>query len=288
MSTATGPSWRPESSSGHEVRDHDGATTAENLSGADAASVEYTNGPPLPSLSQWFAQGTDAEVTSLAPVVAVSSPVAAPSLPVSEDRWQPPGLATPPESTVPGDTFGVFAGATPKPLASRVESLRHPLNRVKKGHLAILGVALLAGVIAVGSLALRQQSVAKQWQLRDHQELQRNQALAAGLSASQSHVGTLNTQITTLQNQLSAVANAKEQALDQNTVLSKAVTAASAVANQLSTCVNDTNTVINDIDESLSTGTVVSTLQSDAGVAQQVCSSAQSANNGLQQSLSGG
>jgi hypothetical protein len=87
---------------------------------------------------------------------------------------------------------------------------------------------------------------------------------------------------------LSAVANAKAKALDQNALLIQLTNEAGTVSNELSTCVDDMDSLITEIDNDLSDLYYNDPyLQSNADAAGQICSTAQQDNQQLQSTLSG-
>jgi hypothetical protein len=91
-----------------------------------------------------------------------------------------------------------------------------------------------------------------------------------------------------LTTQLSAVANAKAKALDQNALLIQLTNQAGTVSNELSTCVDDMDSLITEIDNVLSDLSYNDPyLQSNADAAGQICSTAQQDNQTLQATLSG-
>jgi hypothetical protein len=171
-----------------------------------------------------------------------------------------------------------------------------------RGAVPVLAVALFVGMVGAGVVAVRQNSTAGQWRRLDESAVSSNRLLSRNLlSANQavttadasirslnSHVTRLNGQIGGLQNQLSAVANAKEKALDQNALLTRLTNAAGVVSNNLSACVSDMDSLLNEIDTDLASLSYNDpNLQSNANIASENCSTAQQENEKLQAILSG-
>jgi hypothetical protein len=156
----------------------------------------------------------------------------------------------------------------------------------------ISAACVLAVLMIVASvIAVQQHNVANKWmndynaevhdyhaEVHDYQtEVHKNTALYATLVSTQ--------------NQLSAVSNQKEKALDQNAVLTTAAQEAETVTSELNGCVNDMNTVANDLVD-VAEGTYFPSFSTDGTVAQQSCAKAQTDNQTLsgflQQALSAG
>jgi hypothetical protein len=209
---------------------------------------------------------SDSEVTTplvtdeIAPMAALPVRVAHYRAPTAIPSVQPPVTANKPENIARPKETGTF---------------RH--NGWAIGAVALLAVLL----VVAGALAFQQRSTANKWMHSDQQEVQRNTTLTASLSASRK-------QTSSLQSQLSAVSSQKEKALDQNAALTTALQDATGVANDLDTCVTDTQAVISDMVTIAQTDFVTASEDTDATTAGQVCAQAQTANDGLQQVLSGG
>ena len=160
-------------------------------------------------------------------------------------------------------------------------------SRRKRVPIILVSVLCLL-LIGAGVLAFQQHSVADKWMHNDQQEVHKNAALSSQVSSLHGQVSNLNGQVSNLQSQVSAVSNQKEKALDQNAVLTSALNDAAGVANDLNTCVNDTEVVLTDVSDSLSSGFVSPSLQSDATTSGEVCRQAQTEESALQAVLSGG
>jgi hypothetical protein len=165
----------------------------------------------------------------------------------------------------------------------------------------ILAAVFFVSTLGTGLVALKQNAVAGQWRQHDQTEVARNHVLSTRnqvlstdlvsahttITALDSQTSKLNGQVKSLNTQLSAVANAKEKALDQNAVLTQLTNEAGTVANDLSTCVDDMNSLLTEIDNDLSDLYYNDPyLQSNAETAGQVCVAAQQDNEQLQSTLS--
>jgi flagellar biosynthesis chaperone FliJ len=93
--------------------------------------------------------------------------------------------------------------------------------------------------------------------------------------------------VTKLQGRLSSVADAKEKALDQNTVLGRLNSEADAVSQQLSTCVDEMNSFLSELATDLDNGVYDPNLDATASQAHVDCASAQTDNDELQITLGG-
>lgn len=269
MSGSSFQGWRTDPTGRHQLRYHTGYQWTDHVSdlgvvGSDA----YEATPDFVSRRVGDTATPEPDLTTHLGALVPTSPLMTEVVGSAISSTQEPGPPYPP------------------PPRIAVRSVR--LRWVKRWHLLTLSLVVLGGLIAVGLLGLQQRNVAQEWQHRDQQAIVRNQRLTAGLTATEARVKTLNKNMAALQAQLSTVANQKEKALDQNALLSQAVTAAGAVASELNGCVDDLNGVLNDITESLNTGFIVSSLANDANTAQTVCTAAQSDNQQLQQTLAGG
>jgi hypothetical protein len=154
-----------------------------------------------------------------------------------------------------------------------------------------LTAALLASVL----IAVQQNSVAGKWRSRDRVEVARANALSTQLTAAQKSVATLNSRVAALdvrqaqlKNQLSAVANAKEKAIDQNTLLAQVNAEAGVVAEKLNTCVNETNAWLAEFNTDVQGNIDDPYLVPNADAASQDCAIAQQDNQQLQTILGNG
>jgi uncharacterized membrane protein len=140
--------------------------------------------------------------------------------------------------------------------------------------LVIVAAVFLIGSIVGIVVAVRQGSSASGWRQDDQKAL-------AQLAKAQLSVESLNTQ-------LSAQANAKEKALDQDTLLTKVVNSENTVSNELNTCVNDMNQFLTTLGTDLEDGNANDpTLTQQSNAAQAECTKAQNDNNALQSTLNG-
>jgi uncharacterized protein YlxW (UPF0749 family) len=152
---------------------------------------------------------------------------------------------------------------------------------------------IVAGIFFVttvvfGIIALQQSSSARQWRKDDQRAVAQLAVAHASITSLNSQVDALNGHVSTLNTQLSAEANAKEKALDQNTVLSQLVTAEGTVSTELSTCVDDLQTFIDTVaTDSADDNFDESTLSAESSTASTDCNQAQSDNQSLQSALSG-
>lgn len=157
-------------------------------------------------------------------------------------------------------------------------------------------LAVVAALLAIGLIAIawNQNATARKWRHNEQIEASRNADLTSRLTAANASVTNLSTQVTALQGhvshlktQLSAAANAKEKAIDQEVVLQRIASDAGRVSDELSGCVNDMRSLISEIAGDISTNAYDPSLEQNAAVAGEACSSAQNANSALQSELSG-
>lgn len=165
------------------------------------------------------------------------------------------------------------------------------MPNLRGGPLAVVAALLVIGMLAI---AWNQNSTAKKWRHNEQIEATRNADLTSRLTAANSSISNLSAQVSTLQGhvshlrtQLSAAANAKEKAIDQEVVLKRVASDAGRVSDELSGCVNDMRSLISEIAGDISTDSYDPYLEQNAAVAGEACSSAQNANSALQSELSG-
>jgi hypothetical protein len=268
--------WFVDPTGRHQHRYFDGESWSEHVAdegvtgldppGESAAStgVDEAASPaarPVPDPDDWQATATPIALASAKPVVQV---LEARVLPAETTRPAPDGR-------------------------------RARFRRVRRWHLGVAASVLLVASVVLGLCFRQQHSVASQWQQRDRQhlalyqeEVLRLQQTSAALADSKSQVATLTKKSSALATQLSRVANEKAKAIDQNTVLGKALTLSGHVAGELNTCVDDMQTLLTDISAVINLGANPAQLQVDANVAGQDCTTAQTDNSRLQQTLAGG
>jgi TolA-binding protein len=140
----------------------------------------------------------------------------------------------------------------------------------------------------VGILAIQQSSTASKWRKADNQAIAQLALAHTAIKSLNSQISQLNGHITSLNSQLSAIASAKEKALDQNTLLAQTVSAAGAVSSEVSTCVDDLNLFLSTLGTDLEAGDYTDpTLTEEENTASSTCTKAQSDNQSLQTVLSG-
>jgi len=192
-------------------------------------------------------------------------------------------------------------GATVPPGGEKVDSVVPK----KRRRLAVVGPWVLVAILAMSGgtatyFAFHENSVAKQWTHEYHMAIGRLNTANASIQTLNGEVGTLQGkvgsldgqvgslqgQVGNLNGQVGAQANAKEQALDQNAVLAKIVSAEATVSNELNTCVNDMQTFLNTLSTDASTGNINDpTLTDQANTATTDCNQAQSDNQALQSAI---
>jgi hypothetical protein len=184
------------------------------------------------------------------------------------------------------------------PAAGRIGSphRRLPVSAPSLSALRGKPVIVIAAVLAVAliAIAVNQNSVAKKWRDHEHVEAARNQTLSSRLNEANATLTTMSAQLSSLQghvsrlkSQLSAVANAKEKAIDQETLFKEVAVAAGRVSDALSGCVNDMRGLISEIAADVSSSTFDPYLESNAASAGDACAYAQNANAALQNEISG-
>jgi cell division protein FtsB len=189
-------------------------------------------------------------------------------------------------------------GLTPATQSSVVGVAPMPYSPVyakpkRKRRIPPLVAWILAGVLLVttvifGVIALQQSSSAKQWRAADQRALAQLAAAHSAITSLNSQVSSLTSHVDTLNSQLSAEANAKEKALDQDTVLSQLVSAEGSVSTELNTCVEDLQTLISTVSTDLGDGNYDDpSLSIESTTASTDCNQAQSDNQQLQTALSG-
>ena len=147
---------------------------------------------------------------------------------------------------------------------------------------------LLITTVVFGAIALQQSSSAKQWRKDDHAALAELATAHASIRSLNVKVSTLNGHVNTLNTQLSAEANAKEKALDQNTVLTQLVNEEGTISTELNTCVTDLQTLITTVGTDLGDGNYTDpSVSEESDTASSDCEQAQSDNQALQSALSG-
>lgn len=264
---------------GHSIRP--GAVFCDQCG---AAMVEKNEAVAIPgaSISESRPQVDNPEPRTVDAIEQSQSPGSkdlAPTVtaPVSVARYQAPSLNL--ASSQPG-MHVEYPTVTSQPRKT---------GKFRRNRVSIILVSILCLLlVGAGVLAFQQNSVANKWMHDDQQEVHKNAALSSQISSLHGRVSNLNGQVSNLQSQVSAVSNQKEKAEDQNAVLTSALQDAANVADQLDTCVTDTQVVLSDISDSLNSGFLSPSLQSDADTAGSVCSQAQTDDNALQQVLSGG
>ena len=248
--------------------------------------------PPEAHPGQTPTQGPGADPLDPGPFpTGLPSAWNSPALPVQT----PPG-AYPAQQTAPGlpvpQTVGFIApvGAIPTNPA-----IFHPLkSKSKKGRRIppmvpwiVAGVFFITTVV-FGIIALQQSSSASKWRQDDQKAVAQLALAHSSIKTLNSEVSTLNGHVSTLNTQLAAEANAKEKALDQDTVLSQLVSAEGTVSTELNTCVTDLQSFISTVGTDLGDGNYNDpALSSESGTASSDCDQAQSANQTLQSALSG-
>jgi hypothetical protein len=161
----------------------------------------------------------------------------------------------------------------------------------------LIAAACILAVLLIGAsvVALNQRDSANEWKKNDQAEVHKYKSEVASYNSEVSSYNSevsknnqLSSTLVSTQSQLSAVANQKAQALDQNSVLTASLNDAANVATDLSTCVSDTYNVITAITNESNLGYYDPNLLSEATTAGQTCHQAQSEESSLQQTLSGG
>jgi hypothetical protein len=157
----------------------------------------------------------------------------------------------------------------------------------------VAALALLIALVGTAVIAVRQNSVAGQWQRDEQQAVAQDHLLTTHLAADDAivkslngHVSKLDVQISSLQSQLSSVATAKEKAIDQTTVLGQLITAAGVVSGELSSCVDNMDQLVSEISNDVTNNLYDPNLQANATSADDQCSTAQQDNTQLQSILS--
>ncbi len=155
----------------------------------------------------------------------------------------------------------------------------------------MVSLLLAAGLIAI---AVNQNSVAKKWRNNERVEAARSQTLTSrltdannSLTAMSAELTTLHGQVSHLKSRLSAAANAKEKAIDQETLFKTVAIDAGRVSDALSSCVNNMRGLINEIARDVSSQSFDPYLEQNAAAAGNACAYAQNANSALQSELSG-
>jgi len=161
--------------------------------------------------------------------------------------------------------------------------------------------AAFAAVIVVvaatlGSMAQHNNDVAKKWRTLDNEQAVVTAQVTNQLQTANSNIVTLNGQVKTLdgqlgsdQSQLSTVANQKEKAIDQTTVLATLVEAAGQVADDLDSCITSSQQLESEISGAGSSpsSAEISGFLSQATQVDQTCGQAQAANQDLQSIIQG-
>jgi hypothetical protein len=253
--------------------------------------LEFSDDPAKPPPLPW-AQGAQG--------VAVTPTGSRPQLPLSEAPSIDVG--TKPIVSAPAQLAQLRA---PTVILGEVRPTRRRRRRVQlswRGVVPVLAVVFFLGMVGAGVVAVKQNSTAGQWRSLDRTAVSSNRLLSKSLSSAHlaittadtsirslnAHVSRLDGQINGLQTQLSAVANAKEKALDQNALLTRLTLEAGTVSNELSSCVDDMDSLLSEIDNDLASLSYNDpNLQSNANIASESCAAAQQENEQLQSILSG-
>jgi hypothetical protein len=272
------PGWYPDPSGRHQERYFNSdAVSTQRVRDNGFESMDY---PATVRTSAYPTRSASSDVldqTLVAQIEYVEAREVAPALMPGRQGVEAALVARQTPAVVQTAIAPVSAPASPPPTP-----VRRPRSRWLVAATCVLA-ALLGAAIAAG---IEQHSVAETWMKADHTEVRKNAALRAALGSSHGKVGSLKHQVSTLQIQLLAVSNQKQQALDQNATLTTSLQDASAVATDLNSCINDTETILNSVTTVSRIGSFPSSSQIAA--AQQVCNSAQSEEASLQQTLSGG
>lgn len=195
-----------------------------------------------------------------------------------------------------GSDWWMAGNQTPNPTnaTAPLQPEKHPRSR-RALIFGILAVVFFVAALGGGYVAFHQNKVAGQWRSRDRAEVVRDQGLTknlatanASISSLNGNVSTLTSRVGSLRTQLSAVANAKEKALDENAVLTQLNGEAETVSQQLSTCVDDMQSLIGEISTDLEDNDFDDPeLQPTAETANDDCTTAQQDNDQLQATLNG-
>jgi hypothetical protein len=199
--------------------------------------------------------------------------------------WVPAADPSAPWGRVGGISSPWTPPAGADPWTGRVPPDGHRTrNRILTG---LVVAILLAAAVAGGVLFYQQRNTARQWRSRDLAEVATADQLKASLAGDQQTINKLNGQVANLDNQISALATAKEKAQDQNTALSQLLSTAGTVSNDLETCVQDTDSFESELVDDINNGTVDSdpSLSTNATNADNVCNSAEQANQQMQQAI---
>jgi len=212
--------------------------------------------------------------------IAPTQPVPSPVNPY------PQQLAT----SVQPQSVGLVAPLNPQLSPPAVFSPSHSKRR-RRYPLVLAWV--LAGVFFLSTVGLaifsyHQTSSANQWRSADEKAVAELATAHASIKSLNSQVSSLNGQVTSLNTQLAAQANAKEKALDQNTVLGQLVGAEGTVSTELNTCVTDLQTLVNTVATDLGSGYYSDpSLSAESDTASTDCTQAQSDNQTLQSDING-
>ncbi len=192
----------------------------------------------------------------------------------------------PQQLPAPGQPQPQLVGFLAPPLAQQSPGVFNPANSKRRRRYPLVLAWILAGVFFLSTVGLalfsyHQTSSANQWRSAD-------QEAVAELAAAHSSIKSLNGQVTSLNTQLAAQANAKEKALDQNTVLSQLVNDEGTVSTELNPCVTDLQTLISTVGTDLQDGFYTDpTVSEDSDAASSDCNQAQSDNETLQSDING-
>lgn len=219
----------------------------------------------------------------------------------SDGKWYPPHLhprAVSPHSDAQDYSATVSAEAVPTgglasspigaPSTSSGGSVAPPSRRrgIPSTPWIVASVLLVAALI-VGLIAINQTSSADKWRKDDQKALAELAVARRTIKSLNAKVATLNKNVSSLDTQLSAQANAKEKALDQNTVLGKIVAAESTVSTELNNCVTDLDLLLRTVATALATNSLraADSITSEATTAGTVCRRAQADNQALQSAI---
>lgn len=181
----------------------------------------------------------------------------------------------------PGPQTFVPLTWTPAPLAPP------PRPRGRRWLVVAVVTVLVAAGGGLGYLAWRNDRTAQNWRRLDAAQMTRAEQMIRQVQAANSRIGSLNSQITALQGQLSNVATQKAKAVDQETVLQQLLSAAGNVADDLQQCLTATNQLDADLTAAAGSGNVgrLNSLEAEGAQVDATCNQAESANQQLQTAI---
>ena len=262
---------------------------------ADASAAIATFLAPIRAQAAPRAPVPPAPASERRDVPAVRAvPPPEPPAPAAPARWTPPPepawrAAPPPAAAPPEPALRVASPPPPAPAGDRRGRWLAPLG--------VAAAVLLVATAALGWLSLHNYDATSKWRTLDAEQAAMTGRVTAQLETANGNIATLNsqvralnTQVSSAQGRLSTVANQKEVAIDQQTVLKQFAGVAATVAAALQECVTYSGRLQTDLNSAIASKdpAAIAAIQPESAQVAALCGRAETANQALQAAIQGG